>query len=121
MGNAERDESETLNDLKAKLWIKIQVLDARLSTIDEKSEDYPKTMDAYHKIMKSYMDIVRIQHYAPGSLVNNPQENDFAKLVQKVHRNETLTPTDKIALMEFKEFLDYTKKIPLGLGRKNRK
>lgn len=118
MGDAEKKEIETLNELKEKLWLKIQILDGKLKAIDESSEDYRKAMDAYHKIVKSYVDIIKVQRYAPGALSQDPKDDSLAKLLTKLKTRQELASADKVALQEFKEFLDNAGKVPLGLRKK---
>lgn len=117
LGEAETKEIETLNELKEKLWLKIQILDAKLKAATEDS-DYRKVMDAYHKIVKSYVDIVKVQHYAPGALSQDPKDDSLAKLLTKLKTRQALAAADKVALLEFKEFLDDARKIPSGLKKK---
>ncbi len=114
MSNNDKKERENLNDLKNRLFSKILSFDAKLAELDEKSDEYRKTLDAYHKLVRSFLDIVKVQHYAPGGqLVDQSDEDNVSKLFNKVKAREALGPADKIALQEFKGFLEYVSKVSL--------
>ncbi len=107
--NSKNEKKENLHELKEKLWKKILGLDARLQIEDEKSDEYRKTLDAYHKIVKSYLDIIKVQHYAPGRLAEEDDEDtrEITALFNKVRSRENLGTSDKKTLQEFKEFLEF--------------
>ncbi|MHB2035754.1 MAG: hypothetical protein ACYCPW_03310 [Nitrososphaerales archaeon] len=110
----EKKEKENLTDLKNRLFTKILVFDAKLNELDEKSDEYRRTLDMYHKIVKSFLDIVKVQHYAPGVLLDQPDEDNVVKVMNKVKAHEALAEADKVALQEFKDFLDYVNKVSLS-------
>ncbi|HZW58266.1 MAG TPA: hypothetical protein VFF30_18400 [Nitrososphaerales archaeon] len=110
MSDNKNEKKENLNDLKEKLWKKILGLDARLQIEDDKSDEYRKTLDAYHKIVKSYLDIIKVQHYAPGRLLGDTDDDDIKEitaLFNKVRSRENLGTSDKKTLQEFKEFIEF--------------
>jgi len=112
--SSEKKEKENLTDLKNRLFTKILLFDAKLSELDEKSDEYRRTLDMYHKIVKSFLDIVKVQHYAPGVLLDQSDEDNVVKVMNKVKAREALGEADKVALQEFKDFLDYVNKVSLS-------
>jgi chromosome segregation ATPase len=118
LSNKTAKQFDNLNDLKEKLWLKIQALDHKLQVVDEKSDDYRKVIDAYHKIVKCFVDIVKVQYYSPGALSQDKNDESLASLLSKLKARSALEAADKVALQQFKEFLDYAKKVPIGLQRK---
>lgn len=100
--------SEALRELKQNLWAKIQYLEERMIKEKESDEDYRKVLDAYHKLVKSYLDIIKVQAYAPGGV--DPTENDLANLLSRLKSGEELRPEDKQALQMFKRALDLLSK-----------
>ena len=102
------------------LWLKIKILNHKLRECDEKTKDYGKVLDAYQKIVKSYVDIVKVQHYTPGDLINSSKEDCFTSLLSKIQAGGELDENDKVALQQFKELLDHTSKIAIGLRKKKR-
>ena len=119
MSKNEVREIETLNDLKERLWLKIQILDVRLKDLDDKTEEYRKALDAYHKIVKAYLDIIKVQRYAPGSLIEH-HADEIVTLIRKVNAQEKLAEADKVRLQEFKDFLHYVKKGSLSVRKVRR-
>ena len=119
MSKNEVEEIETLNDLKERLWAKIQLLDVKLKALDDKAEEYRKALDAYHKIVKAYLDIIKVQRYAPGSLIEH-HADEIVTLIRKVTAQEKLAKADKVALQEFKDLLRYVKKGSLSAQKVRR-
>ena len=98
---------ENLNELKEKLWKKILILEEQLEKADQKSPEYRRALDSYHKLVKSYLDIVKVQHYAPGLNSEIVVNDVLTDLFTKVRAGESLDPEEKKTLMQFKEFLRF--------------
>ena len=100
-------KGEELHELKNQLWTKITFINAKLQNIDQATDDYRKTLDLYHKLVKSYLDIIKVERYAPGS---DEDQKDVSSLLAKAKQKLLLNPQDKRAMQEFKQVLDFVEK-----------
>ena len=100
-------KGEELEELKKQLWTKITFVNAKLQNIDQSADEYRKALDLYHKLVKSFLDIIKVQRYAPGS---EQDQRDISTLLAKAKQKLILNPQDKQAMQEFKEILDIVEK-----------
>ena len=104
------EDWKNLTDLKTKLWTKITYLDAKLQTLEEDSGEYRRSIDMYHKLVKSFLDIVKVMRYAPGLQEGDESDDDWTSLLRKVRAGSNLEPEEKKTLQDFKDFIVMTVK-----------
>ena len=97
---ADTKTGENIKDLKEKLWKKIQILEDQLNITPEKAAEFRKLLDAYHKFVKAYLDILKVQAYAPGGF--DSDAGDLSNLLSRLKSGEELRPQDKQTLQIFK-------------------
>ncbi len=99
-------EITNLQDLKGKLWRKIQKSDERLERLNKVSDEYRKVVDAYQKVVKSFLDIYRLE---ASQDIDDEHKDEFSELLDRISKDSQLPDNEKKQLIEIKKVLSGTK------------
>ena len=99
-----------LQDLKRRLSKKIRLLDKKLEGLDENSEEYRRALDAYQKIVKSFLDIYKLESSTTG--FDYDGKDELTKLLDRITKGSQLPEEEKKQLIAIKERLSETSKTP---------